>query len=101
MVHSRSRPQDAVQRTLAGQPIDPMRSVLMGRVRGRDSKPEMVVRRLVHAEGYRFRLHRRDLPGTPESLAQLRAANAASAAFFYVAVKAFFLSAFCQILENR
>jgi DNA mismatch endonuclease, patch repair protein len=66
MVHSRSRPQDTVQRTLAGQPIDPMRSVLMGRVRGRDSKPEMVVRRLVHAEGYRFRLHRRDLPGTPD-----------------------------------
>jgi len=42
------------------------RSKRMGRVRGRDTKPEMVVRRLVHAMGYRYRLHRRDLPGNPD-----------------------------------
>ncbi len=38
----------------------------MSRVRGKDTKPEMVVRRLAHRLGYRFRLHRRDLPGTPD-----------------------------------
>lgn len=42
------------------------RSWLMGRVRQKDTKPEMVVRRLAHALGYRFRLHRRDLPGRPD-----------------------------------
>ncbi|GGA02656.1 very short patch repair endonuclease [Blastomonas marina] len=42
------------------------RSRLMSRVRGKDTNPEMAVRRLVHKLGYRFRLHRRDLPGTPD-----------------------------------
>jgi DNA mismatch endonuclease, patch repair protein len=42
------------------------RSALMSRIRGRDTKPELVVRRLAHALGYRFRLHRRDLPGAPD-----------------------------------
>ena len=42
------------------------RSRLMSRIRGKDTKPEMVVRRLVHRLGYRFRLHRRDLPGSPD-----------------------------------
>ena len=42
------------------------RSALMSRIGGKDTAPEMVVRRLVHALGYRFRLHRRDLPGTPD-----------------------------------
>lgn len=34
--------------------------------RAKDTKPEMTVRRLLHALGYRFRLHRRDLPGRPD-----------------------------------
>lgn len=38
----------------------------MARVRSRDTAPELVVRRLLQAMGYRFRLHRRDLPGTPD-----------------------------------
>ncbi|CBS88694.1 DNA mismatch endonuclease (plasmid) [Azospirillum lipoferum 4B] len=38
----------------------------MARIGPRDSKPEMIVRRLAHALGYRYRLHRRDLPGTPD-----------------------------------
>lgn len=38
----------------------------MRRVRGRDTTPELVVRRLLHAEGYRYRLHGRDLPGKPD-----------------------------------
>ncbi len=46
--------------------VSPERSRLMARVRGRDTKPEMIVRSLVHGLGYRFRLHRRDLPGSPD-----------------------------------
>lgn len=38
----------------------------MSRVRGKDTKPEMAVRRLVHSMGFRYRLHRRDLPGAPD-----------------------------------
>jgi len=38
----------------------------MSRVRGRDTKPEMLVRRLTHGMGYRYRLHRRGLPGSPD-----------------------------------
>ncbi|WP_238375811.1 very short patch repair endonuclease [Ectothiorhodospira magna] len=38
----------------------------MSRVRSKDTKPEMRVRRLVHGMGYRYRLHRRDLPGCPD-----------------------------------
>jgi DNA mismatch endonuclease (patch repair protein) len=44
------------------------RSRLMSSIHGKDTKPEMVVRRLLHNMGYRFRLHRRDLPGTPDIL---------------------------------
>lgn len=46
--------------------VDPARSELMRRVRGKDTAPERAVRRVAHALGYRFRLHRRDLPGTPD-----------------------------------
>lgn len=42
------------------------RSKRMSLVRGRDSKPEILVRRLTHALGYRYRLHRPDLPGRPD-----------------------------------
>lgn len=42
------------------------RSSLMSRIRGKDTGPEMRVRRMAHALGYRFRLHRRDLPGSPD-----------------------------------
>lgn len=42
------------------------RSERMGRVRGRDTRPEMVVRRMLHAMGYRYRLQARDLPGRPD-----------------------------------
>ena len=46
--------------------VDPARSRQMARVRSKDTKPEMVVRRLVHSFGYRFRVHPRDLPGRPD-----------------------------------
>jgi DNA mismatch endonuclease, patch repair protein len=38
----------------------------MGRVKCKSTRPEMTVRRLVHAMGYRYRLHRCDLPGRPD-----------------------------------
>jgi len=38
----------------------------MAAVKSRDTTPELIVRRLIHQLGYRFRLHRRDLPGTPD-----------------------------------
>lgn len=46
--------------------VDPVRSRLMAAVRSKDTKPELAVRRVAHALGLRFRLHRRDLPGTPD-----------------------------------
>lgn len=42
------------------------RSSVMRAVRGRDTKPEIAVRRLLHRMGYRYRLHRSDLPGKPD-----------------------------------
>lgn len=38
----------------------------MSRIRGRDTEPEKIVRSMLHRMGYRFRLHRRDLPGRPD-----------------------------------
>jgi DNA mismatch endonuclease Vsr len=38
----------------------------MAAIRGRDTKPELQIRRLLHALGYRFRLQRKDLPGRPD-----------------------------------
>lgn len=42
------------------------RSEIMSHIRAKDMVPEMAVRKLVHAMGYRYRLHRRDLPGNPD-----------------------------------
>ena len=42
------------------------RSAMMARIHGKDTKPELLVRQMIHALGFRFRLHRRDLPGTPD-----------------------------------
>lgn len=38
----------------------------MAAIRGKHTRPEVLVRRIAHALGYRFRLHRRDLPGRPD-----------------------------------
>lgn len=38
----------------------------MSGIRGKDTRPEMVVRRALFAAGFRYRLHRRDLPGAPD-----------------------------------
>lgn len=42
------------------------RSRMMRGIRGKDTRPELAVRKLAHRMGYRFRLHRRDLPGSPD-----------------------------------
>lgn len=47
-------------------PVDAERSKRMSLIRSKDTKPEMLVRRMVHRMGFRFRLHRKDLPGRPD-----------------------------------
>src|SRR5580698_1338192 len=42
------------------------RRLNMSRIKGRDTKPEKLLRSALHARGLRFRLHRRDLPGRPD-----------------------------------
>jgi DNA mismatch endonuclease (patch repair protein) len=42
------------------------RSRMMSGIRGSNTRPEMAVRRALYAAGFRFRLHRRDLPGVPD-----------------------------------
>lgn len=43
-----------------------LRSRIMQAVKGRNTSPELLVRSLVHRQGYRFRIHRKDLPGSPD-----------------------------------
>lgn len=48
-------------------PLTPSeRSERMARIRNADTKPEMTIRRMVYAMGYRYRLHVKDLPGSPD-----------------------------------
>lgn len=42
------------------------RSRMMAGIKGKNTQPEIAVRKLVHGMGFRFRLHRRDLPGSPD-----------------------------------
>ncbi|MYB15486.1 MAG: DNA mismatch endonuclease Vsr [Chloroflexi bacterium] len=48
------------------------RSKLMSRIRSKDTKPELLVRRLLHGMGYRYRLHAKELPGRPDLVFQSR-----------------------------
>jgi len=43
-----------------------VRSKMMSRIRTKNTKPEILVRKALHARGYRFRLHREGLPGKPD-----------------------------------
>lgn len=52
--------------------VDPKRSEQMRLVRARDTKPELIVRRALHAAGLRFRLHAKDLPGKPDIILRRR-----------------------------
>ena len=51
---------------VARSEVDPLRSALMSRVRQKDTTPEILTRKALHRLGYRFRLHRKDLPGRPD-----------------------------------
>ena len=42
------------------------RSAIMSRITGKNTNPEIIVRKLIHSLGYRFRLHIKDLPGKPD-----------------------------------
>lgn len=46
--------------------VSPATRKVMRANKGKDTKPEMLVRRLAHGMGYRYRLHRGDLPGKPD-----------------------------------
>lgn len=46
--------------------VSDARRAIMRANKGKNTKPEILVRKLLHRMGYRFRLHRRDLPGTPD-----------------------------------
>lgn len=53
-------------RTTTFPDVPPVVRQRMARIKSRGTRPELTVRRLAHALGYRFRLHRRDLPGSPD-----------------------------------
>lgn len=62
-----------------------VRSRMMSRIRARDTKPEILVRKALHAQGYRFRLHRKDLPGKPDIvLPRFRAAILVHGCFWHM-----------------
>lgn len=44
----------------------PTRSRIMSAITGRNTKPEIIVRKFLHAHGFRFQLHKKDLPGRPD-----------------------------------
>jgi DNA mismatch endonuclease (patch repair protein) len=46
--------------------VSSVRSRNMAAIRGKDTAPELAVRRILHAMGLRFRMHRKDLPGRPD-----------------------------------
>ena len=48
------------------------RSEIMSNIRAKGMKPEMAVRRITHAMGYRYRLHGKDLPGKPDLVFPIR-----------------------------
>ena len=61
------------------------RSRIMAAVKSKNTTPELVVRRLLHSLGYRYRLHVRDLPGTPDMVfPRLRAALFVHGCFWHL-----------------
>ena len=48
------------------EPFSQARSRNMAAIRGKETAPELAIRRILHAMGLRFRLHRKDLPGSPD-----------------------------------
>jgi DNA mismatch endonuclease (patch repair protein) len=60
---ARNAPQGVTRHDLL---VDPETSRRLGRIRQHGTSPELTVRKLLHALGYRFRVHNRDLPGSPD-----------------------------------
>jgi DNA mismatch endonuclease (patch repair protein) len=61
-----------------------VRSRMMAGIGGKNTKPELILRKGLHAQGFRFRVHRRDLPGTPDIvLPRYRAALFAHGCFWH------------------
>jgi DNA mismatch endonuclease, patch repair protein len=59
-------PADSQPKFRQNHPISPERSAMMARIGQKNTAPEIAVRRILHRLGIRFKLHRRDLPGTPD-----------------------------------
>ncbi len=57
---------EVIEATMTDVHSAAQRSFNMSRIGSRDTKPELIVRSIVHQMGFRFRLHRRDLPGKPD-----------------------------------
>lgn len=57
---------DDLRQSMADVLTKEQRRVNMSRIRGRDTQPELVLRRGLHRRGLRYRLHVKDLPGTPD-----------------------------------
>lgn len=55
---------------MSGESVDiftpPKRSQIMAGIRSKNTRPELIVRKVAHSMGLRFRLHRKDLPGSPD-----------------------------------
>ena len=58
--------ESLMARSKAWSDVPALRRKTMAAIRGKNTKPEMVVRSLLHSLGYRFRLHRKDIPGRPD-----------------------------------
>ena len=65
-VRSKGHKEKEVTLTMQDTLTSEARSRLMSRVRGRNTRPELHVRRTLWTDGFRYRLHVRDLPGTPD-----------------------------------
>lgn len=48
------------------------RSQIMSKISGKNTKPELIIRKALFSEGYRYRLHRKDLPGNPDIVFPIR-----------------------------
>jgi hypothetical protein len=77
------------------------RSYLMRQVRGKDTAPEMVVRRIAHAAGFRFRLHRRDLLGKPDLVFPIAGRSYSSTGVFGMATDAGWIGGTIGYIPNK
>ncbi|WP_104473755.1 very short patch repair endonuclease [Acinetobacter indicus] len=60
------------------------RSRMMAGIKGRNTKPEILIRKLLHKKGFRFRLHVKDLPGKPDIvLPKYKAVNFVNGCFWH------------------